>query len=221
MTRVKAIWQEFYPTRFNDIFTFTADQLTLLKTAASVDAQRWPDYNGNADLTKRITQINDRLRKNAEWLNEQWGTNSDNNNDDNNNDDNNDVPTVDPTWTMLIWQDGKSIEYTLAQVDSITFVQKEQLVVKAKVPAAWGDDIYVYIWDAQDNSKNGEFRATRQGDWYVYSTDEKSLNIIFKKGKSWTGHPNQSEDIKLTQSACFILTQEGENKAVATQTDCP
>ena len=220
MTRVKAIWQEFYPTRFNDIFTFTADQLTLLKTAASVDAQRWPDYNGNADLTKRITQINDRLRKNAEWLNEQWGTNSDNNNDDNNNDDNNDVPTVDPTWTMLIWQDGKSIEYTLAQVDSITFVQKEQLVVKAKVPAAWGDDIYVYIWDAQDNNKNGEFLATRQGEWYVYTTDEKSLNIIFKKGKGWTGHPNQSEDIKLTRSGCYVITQEGENKGVFNEVDC-
>jgi hypothetical protein len=220
MTRVKAIWREFYPTRFNDIFTFTADQLTLLKTAASVDAQRWPDYNGNADLTKRITQINDRLRKNAEWLNEQWGTNSDNNNDDNNNDDNNDVPTVDPTWTMLIWQDGKSIEYTLAQVDSITFVQKEQLVVNAKVPAAWGDDIYVYIWDAQDNNKNGEFLATRQGEWYVYTTDEKSLNIIFKKGKGWTGHPNQSEDLKTDRSGCYVITQEGENKGVFNEVDC-
>ncbi|MBQ2291966.1 MAG: CotH kinase family protein [Paludibacteraceae bacterium] len=221
MTRVKAIWQEFYPTRFNDIFTFTADQLTLLKTAASVDAQRWPDYNGNADLTKRINQINDRLRKNAEWLNEQWGTNSDNNNDDNNDDNNNDVPTVDPTWTMLVWQDGKSVEYTLAQVDSITFVQKEQLVVKAKVPAAWGTDVYVYIWDAKNDALNGEFRAIRQGEWYVYTTDERSLNIIFKKGKGWTGHPNQSEDIKLTQSACFELTQEGDNKAIPTQVNCP
>ena len=221
MTRVKAIWQEFYPTRFNDIFTFTADQLTLLKTAASVDAQRWPDYNGNADLTKRINQINDRLRKNAEWLNEQWGTNSDNNNDDNNNDNNNDVPTVDPTWTMLVWQDGKSVEYTLAQVDSITFVQKEQLVVKAKVPAAWGTDVYVYIWDAKNDALNGEFRAIRQGEWYVYTTDERSLNIIFKKGKGWTGHPNQSEDIKISQSACFELTQEGDNKAIPTQVNCP
>ena len=225
MQHVKTIWKEFYPNRFNDIFTFTADQLTLLKTAAAVDAQRWPDYSGNADLTKRINQINERLRKNAEWLNEQWGTNSGNNNDDNNNDDNNDdnndVPTVDPTWTMLVWQDGKSVEYTLAQVDSITFVQKEQLVVKAKVPAAWGTDVYVYIWDAKNDALNGEFRAIRQGEWYVYTTDERSLNIIFKKGKGWTGHPNQSEDIKISQSACYILTQEGENKAIPTQTDCP
>ena len=229
MQHVKTIWKEFYPNRFNDIYTFTANQLSLLKTAASVDAQRWPDYNGNADLTKRINQINERLRKNAEWLNEQWGgdnnnDDNDNNNNDNNNNDDNDstnTPTLDETWTMLIWQDGKAVEYQLAQVDSITFAQKQMLVVKAQVPPSWGDDIYVYIWNAENDSQNGEFRATRQGDWYVYSTDEKSLNIIFKKGKSWTGHPNQSEDIKITQSACFILTQEGENKAIATQVSCP
>ena len=233
MQHVKTVWKEFYATQFNSIFTFTSNQLTLLKTAASVDAQRWPDYNGNADLTKRINQVNERLRKNAEWLNSQWGGDDNNNNNNDNNDDNNDdnddnddnnddnIPTVDDTWTMLVWQDGKTVEYQLAQVDSITFAQKQMLVVKAQVPAAWGDDIYVYIWDAKDNNKNGEFRATRQGNWYVYSTDEPSLNIIFKKGKSWTGHPNQSEDIKLTQSACFILTQEGEDKAIAIQTNCP
>ena len=224
MQHVKTIWKEFYPNRFNDIYTFTANQLSLLKTAASVDAQRWPDYNGNADLTKRINQINERLRKNAEWLNEQWGgDNNNDNNNNNNNDDNNSTPppTVDETWTMLIWQDGKAVEYPLVQVDSITFAQKQMIVVKAQVPPSWGDDIYVYIWNAEDNSKNGEFRATRQGDWFIYSTDEKSLNIIFKKGKSWTGHPNQSEDIKIKSSACYKLIQEGENKASATQVDCP
>ena len=224
IAHVKTLWKEFYANDFNNIFTFTADQLTLLQTAAYVDAQRWPDYNGNADLTKRINQINERLRKNAEWINEQWGGDNNNDDNDNNNDDDNDstnTPTLDETWTMLIWQDGKAVEYQLAQVDSITFAQKQMLVVKAQVPPSWGDDIYVYIWNAENDSQNGEFRATRQGDWYVYSTDEKSLNIIFKKGKSWTGHPNQSEDIKITQSACFILTQEGENKAIATQVSCP
>ena len=219
MQHVKTIWKDFYANRFNDIFTFTADQLSLLQTAATVDAQRWPDYNGNADLTKRINQINDRLRKNAEWLNEQWGGDNNDNNDDNNTTD--PTPSVDESWVMYIWQDGKKVEYQLAQVDSITFAQQEMLVVKAKVPAAWGEDIYVYIWDAENDSENGESQATRQGEWYIYSTKAKSVNIIFKKGRGWTGHPNQSEDIKTTQSACYILTQEGENKAVATQVDCP
>ena len=223
MQHVKSIWKDFYANRFNDIYTFTADQLTLLKTAAAVDAQRWPDYSGNTDLTKRINQINDRLRKNAEWLNQQWGDNG--NNDDNNDDDNNGTtdptPSVDESWFMYVWHNGQPVEYQLAQVDSITFAQQEMLVVKAKVPAAWGNDIYVYIWDAENDSENGEFLATRQGEWYTYSTKAKSLNIIFKKGRGWTGHANQSEDIRTTSSACYILTQEGENKAVATQTDCP
>lgn len=219
MQHVQTIWKDFYANRFNDIFTFTADQLSLLKTAAAVDAQRWPDYNGNADLTKRITQINDRLRRYAEWLNEQWGGDNNDNNDDNNTTD--PTPSVDESWVMYIWQDGKKVEYQLAQVDSITFAQQEMLVVKAKVPAAWGEDIYVYIWKAENDSENGEFLATRQGEWYTYSTKAKSVNIIFKKGRGWTGHPNQSEDIRTNSSACYILTQEGENKAVATQVDCP
>ena len=219
MQHVQTIWKDFYANRFNDIFTFTADQLSLLKTAAAVDAQRWPDYNGNADLTKRITQINDRLRRNAEWLNKQWGGDNNDNNDDNNTTD--PTPSMDESWVMYIWQDGKKVEYQLAQVDSITFAQQEMLVVKAKVPAAWGEDIYVYIWKAENDSENGEFLATRQGEWYTYSTKAKSVNIIFKKGRGWTGHPNQSEDIRTNSSACYILTQEGENKAVATQVDCP
>ena len=221
MQHVKTVWKDFYTNSFNNIFTFTADQLTLLKTAAAVDAQRWPDYNGNADLNKRITQINDRLRKNAEWLNEQWGSDNSNDNNDNNNDTTDPIPSVDESWTMYIWQDGKKVEYQLAQVDSITFAQQQMLVVKVKVPAAWGNDIYVYIWNAENDSENGEFLATRQGEWYTYSTRAKSVNIIFKKGRGWTGHSNQSEDIRTNSSACYILTQEGEDKAVATQVDCP
>ena len=221
MQHVKTVWKDFYTNSFNNIFTFTADQLTLLKTAAAVDAQRWPDYNGNTDLNKRITQINDRLRKNAEWLNEQWGSDNSDDNNDNNNDTTAPIPSVDESWTMYIWQDGKKVEYQLVQVDSITFAQQQMLVVKVKVPAAWGNDIYVYIWNAENDSENGEFLATRQGEWYTYSTKAKSVNIIFKEGRGWTGHSNQTEDIYTESSACYILTQEGEDKAVATQVDCP
>lgn len=221
MQHVKTVWKDFYANSFNNIFTFTADQLTLLKTAAAVDAQRWPDYSGNADLNKRIAQINDRLRKNAEWLNEQWGSDNSDDNNDNNNDTTDSIPSVDESWTMYIWQDGKKVEYQLAQVDSITFAQQQMLVVKVKVPAAWGNDIYAYIWNAENDSENGEFLATRQGEWYTYSTKARSVNIIFKKGRGWTGHANQTEDIYTESSACYILTQEGEDKAVATQVDCP
>ena len=224
MAHVKTVWKEFYANEFNKIYDYTAAHLTQLKTAASVDAQRWTQYNGNSDLTKRVSQINERLQKYSAWLNEQWGS-ADNGNNGNNGDNNGDnngntTPGKENDWIMVVWQAGQQLEINLAQVDSITFMQKEMLTVKAKVPAAWGGDVYVYIWDAKDSSKNGEFVASKQGDWYVYSTEEDALNIIFKKGKKWTGHPNQSEDIKVTQSACFVLTQEGENKAKPTQVDC-
>ena len=215
MTRVKAIWQEFYPTRFNDIFTFTADQLTLLKTAASVDAQRWPDYNGNADLTKRITQINDRLRKNAEWLNEQWKTSGNSGNGGNTGDNEGSLSEV---TSMYVWVNGQSVEYPIAQVDSITFAKKEGIVVKVKVPESWSD-VYVYIWDTE-GVKAGEYKASKQGDWYVYTYFGKSLNIIFKEGKDWRGHPYQTEDLKTNRSGCYIITQEGENKGVFNEVDC-
>ena len=60
----------------------------------------------------------------------------------------------------------------------------------------------------------------RQGEWFVFVHEGEELNIIFKQGKDWTGYPNQSEDIYTTRSTCYLLTQEGENKAVATQVDC-
>lgn len=237
MAHVKTLWKEFYANHFNDIYTFTAAQLSLLKTAASVDAQRWPEYSGNADLTKRINRVNDRLRLNAEWLNTQWGSddNNDDNNDNNENNDDNDnnddnenndnsgtiVGGRDTVWTMLVWHDGQAQEVELSRVDSITFVARESIVVRAQVPATWTDAIYVYVWGSEDDSQNGEFRATRQGDWYSYSYSGNQLNIIFKNGRGWTGHPYQTEDIYTESSACYILSQEGENKAVATQVACP
>lgn len=229
MAHVKAVWKEFYPTQFNNIYTFTAEQLTLLKTAAAVDAQRWTAYNGNADLTRRIDQVNERLRKNAEWLNQQWSKDDGNDPSDDPTDNPTDDPTDDPiidnptsdgTWAMVIWKDGKEQEILLSQIDSLTFRQKDVIVVKVKVPAAWGNDIYVYVWGAENNSENGEFLATRQGEWFTYTTEAKYLNIIFKKGRDWQGHPYQTEDIYTERSACYQLTQEGENKAVATQVSC-
>ena len=73
---------------------------------------------------------------------------------------------------------------------------------------------------AYDDSLNGDHRANREGEWYTYTYDGEHLNIIFKKGEGWTGNKNQSEDIKIKQSACFVLTQEGDKKAVPTEVDC-
>ena len=218
MEYVKNIWAEFYPTKFSDIFTFTSVQLTLLKSAAVSDADRWSEYSGNKDLQKRISNVNTWLANSAKWLDEQWKSN-DNSNNDNDNDNGNATPTVTVDY-MYVWMGGECVEYAVTNVDSITFAKKEGIVVKTKVPEFWGSDIYVYVWDTQ-NVTTGEYKASKQGDWYSYTYHGKELKIIFKKGKGWQGDKYQTENLKVTTSACYILTQEGDNKAQFTQVDCP
>ena len=128
-------------------------------------------------------------------------------------------PNGEELTAMYVWVNGERVQYDVAQVDSITFEKKDKgLVVKAKVPATWTETIYVWIWG--DGITDYEHVAMKQGDWFVFVYDGEELNIIFKNGEGWTGHPNQSEDIYTTHSACYILTQEGEEKAQFTKVDC-
>ena len=225
MNRVKEIWNEFYNGKYNDIYTFIDAHESLIKQAVVKDKERWPQYHGSQTLSTYIDRTTDVLRKNAKWLNEQWKSNDGGGNNDNNGDNNNNYPEnpefqPNGTTSMYVWQDGMRLEYDIAKVDSITFEEKEVegIVVKAKVPATWTETIYVWIWG--DGITNYEHIAMRQGEWFVFVYEGEELNIIFKQGKDWTGYPNQSEDIYTTRSACYLLTQEGGNKAVATQVDC-
>lgn len=225
MNRVKEIWNEFYNGKYNDIYTFIETHESLIKQAVVKDKERWPQYHGSQTLSTYIDRTTDVLRKNAKWLNEQWKSNDGGGNNDNNGDNNNNYPEnpefqPNGTTSMYVWQDGMRLEYDIAKVDSITFEEKEVegIVVKAKVPATWTETIYVWIWG--DGITEYEHIAMRQGEWFVFVYEGEELNIIFKQGKDWTGYPNQSEDIYTTRSACYLLTQEGENKAVATQVDC-
>ena len=221
MAHVKAIWKEFYANEFEKIYTFTAEQLTLLQTAARVDAQRWPDYNGNADLATRIKQAEDRLRKNAKWLNQQWNPNNENEPGDGEYTGDNPEYVPTQTITMNVWQNGQKVEYNIAQVDSLTFAEKEDgIVVRVKVPSTWTETIYVWIWGDDVQQNENEHIAMKQGDWFVFTHEGKELNILFKEGEGWRGDRFQSEDIHTTYSACYILT-EGEGKATVTQVDCP
>ena len=225
MNRVKEIWNEFYNGKYNNIYTFIDTHESLIKQAVVKDKERWPQYHGSQTLSTYIDRTTDVLRKNAKWLNEQWKSNDGGGNNDNNGDNNNNYPEnpefhPNGTTSMYVWQDGMRLEYDIAKVDSITFEEKEVegIVVKAKVPATWTETIYVWIWG--DGITNYEHIAMRQGEWFVFVYEGEELNIIFKQGKDWTGYPNQSEDIYTTRSACYHLTQEGENKAVATQVNC-
>ena len=223
-TCLKTLWNDFYNGDFNQIYDYIVHQKDLIASAVQADYQRWPDY-GNNDFSNRVTKVTNRLRSYAQWLNENnWAIPEDNTggDDDEEEDNTNDNPEIEDDdlmlTDMLVWRNGKSVVYSVADVDSITFVQKQGIVVKAKVPDTWKETIYVWIWG--DGIEDYEHVAKKQGDWYVFAYEGKELNIIFKNGEGWTGHPNQTEDIYTTRSACYILTQEGEEKAVATQVDC-
>lgn len=223
-TCLKTLWTNFYNGDFNQIYDYIVQQKDLIASAVQADYQRWPDY-GNNDFSNRVTKVTNRLRSYAQWLNENnWAIPEDNTggDDDEEEDNTNDNPEIEDDdlmlTDMLVWRNGKSVVYSVADVDSITFVQKQGIVVKAKVPDTWKETIYVWIWG--DGIEDYEHVAKKQGDWYVFAYEGKELNIIFKNGEGWTGHPNQTEDIYTTRSACYILTQEGEEKALATQVDC-
>ena len=211
MERVKEIWSEFYANEYNNIYSFIDAHEAQISRAAVKDKERWSQYHGSQSLSTYIDRTTEVLRKNAAWLNEQWKTSGNTGGGDN-------EGSLSEVTSMYVWVNGQSVEYPIAQVDSITFAKKEGIIIKVKVPESWSD-VYVYIWDTE-GVETGDYKASKQGDWYVYTYFGKSLNIIFKKGKGWTGDKNQSKDLKTDRSGCYIITQEGENKGVFTAVDC-
>ena len=215
MNRVKEIWNEFYNGDYNNIYNFIDTHENLIAQAAVKDKERWSQYHGSQTIGTYIERTTNVLRKNAEWLNEQWKEGSGSNGNDNEPD----TVINDVVDYMYVWVDGERIEYMLADVDSITFAQKESIVIKANVPETWGTDIYVYIWDTE-NVETGEYKANKQGDWYAYTYNGNALNILFKKGKDWQGKKYQSEDLRTNRSGCYVITQEGEDKGKLNEVDC-
>lgn len=221
MERVKEIWNEFYNGNYNNIYSFIDAHENLIKQAAVKDKERWGQYHGSQTISTYIDRTTEVLRKNAAWLNEQWKTSGNPGGNDNpggNEGGGDNEGSLSEVTSMYVWVNGQSVEYPIAQVDSITFAKKEGIIIKVKVPDSWSD-VYVYIWDTE-GVKAGEYKASKQGDWYVYTYFGKSLNIIFKEGKDWSGHPYQTEDLKTNRSGCYVITQEGENKGVFNEVDC-
>ena len=219
MTRVKEIWNEFYANEFDKIYSFIDAHEAQISKAAAKDKERWSQYHGSQSIGTYIDRTTEVLRKNAVWLNKQWKSDDNNGNEGNNGNDNDNDNASSSKDYMYVWIGGQYVEYAVAEVDSITFAKRESIVIKTKVPEFWGTDIYVWIWDTE-GVENGEYKAQKQGDWYVYTYNGKEMNIIFKSGKGWKGDRYQTEDIRVTKSACYQLTQEGDNKAVVTQISC-
>ena len=94
----------------------------------------------------------------------------------------------------------------------------DDITVKAKVPAAWTDQITAWVWATGGEGK--EIVPTQEGEWYVYTQNCAELNIIFKNGAGWNGDANQTVDITVTESTCIEITADGATKATYTIVDC-
>ncbi|MBO5672735.1 MAG: hypothetical protein J6S09_00425 [Paludibacteraceae bacterium] len=95
--------------------------------------------------------------------------------------------------------------------------EAKDIIIKAKVPAEWTDEITAWVWPT--GGEGHIVVPTKEGDWYVYSQYSVELNIIFRNGADWNGDKNQTVDITLTESACIEITA-GLDKATYTQVDC-
>lgn len=75
MERVKAIWQEFYSTKFPEIYTFIDQYAAYITPATVTDRERWPKY-GNTNEAEKATAVKQWLTNSAVWLQQQWKGNS-------------------------------------------------------------------------------------------------------------------------------------------------
>ena len=97
--------------------------------------------------------------------------------------------------------------------------EAKDITVKAKVPAAWTDQITAWVWPT--GGEGQEVVPTIEGDWYVYTHHCAELNIIFKNGLGWTGDANQTVDITgITENTCLELESDGATKATFVNVDC-
>ena len=107
--------------------------------------------------------------------------------------------------------------------DSTTTQEPEAvaITVKAKVPAAWTNEITVWVWPT--GGEGSEATTVKEGDWYVYTAAEgvTELNIIFKNGAGWNGDANQTVDITgIKENTCLELESDGATKATFVNVDC-
>ena len=92
------------------------------------------------------------------------------------------------------------------------------IVIKAKVPSTWTDDIMVWVWPTGGNG--AEYATTKEGDWYVYTHHGEEVNIIFKNGSGWQEIEYQTIDMKFNKSVCLEIISNINNKADYLTVDC-
>ena len=95
--------------------------------------------------------------------------------------------------------------------------EAKDITVKAKVPAAWTNQITAWVWPT--GGAGEEVIPTQEGEWYVVTRNCTELNIIYKNGAGWNGDANQTVDMTFTENTCIEITA-GSGKATYTVVDC-
>ncbi|HIT81882.1 MAG TPA: CotH kinase family protein [Candidatus Caccoplasma merdavium] len=68
---VRKVWNEFYPAKYEPIYTFIAEMAQRCAEADKCDAKRWPQYNkGDTESKKR--QLFEVLQNRIDFLNSEW-----------------------------------------------------------------------------------------------------------------------------------------------------
>ena len=103
-------------------------------------------------------------------------------------------------------------------VGSKYITTKEQITIKVQIPSDWGNTISAWTW--HDGSEGFWATLVKDGEWYSYTTNSNSLNIVFVNGTTWAGDANQSIEISVTESTCIQLDDNKSGKRSYTVIDC-
>ena len=95
------------------------------------------------------------------------------------------------------------VKFSTECFDPNEVVASAGITVKAKVPASWTDQIYVWVWPT--GGEGHEEIATKDGDWWTYTHQGADVNILFKEGTGWKGLEYQTVDMSFTENACVEI----------------
>ena len=111
------------------------------------------------------------------------------------------------------------VKFSTECFDPNEVVASAGITVKAKVPASWTDQIYVWVWPT--GGEGHEEIATKDGDWWTYTHQGADVNILFKEGTGWKGLEYQTVDMSFTENACVeIEPSVWGDKATYTVVEC-
>lgn len=88
----------------------------------------------------------------------------------------------------------------------------EDITVKIKKPADWTNTISAWVWE---DDQEGKFvTLKKEGNWYSYTQNCHSLNIIFVNGSTWSSDGNQTVDINTHSDACYRIESNSGKRHV-------